>query len=54
VAAGGADGQRTRSAIQAAQLRLAHAVLAAAPNGPMEVERIEADALKAVRAGPGA
>jgi len=42
------------SAIQAARLRLAHAVLAAAPNGPIEVERIKADALAAVRAGPGA
>ncbi len=42
------------SAIQAARLRLAHAVLAAAPNGPMQVERIKADALKAMLAGPGA
>jgi hypothetical protein len=40
------------SAIQAARLRLANAVLAAAPNGPMQVERIKADALKAVLAGP--
>ena len=40
------------SAIQAARLKLANAVLSTAPNGPMEVERIKADALKAVRAVP--
>jgi hypothetical protein len=39
-------------AIEAARLKLANAVLAVAHRGPMEVDRIRVDALKAMLARP--
>ena len=39
-------------AIEAARLKLANAVLVVARQGPMEVDRIRVDALKAMFAGP--
>jgi len=40
------------TAVEAARLKLANAVLAAAKAGPIEIERIKADALRTMLAAP--